>query len=74
VEFGFFCRILFLKVCLMVCLQVEGCNCAGWKSLTTGRNFLFPPSNASTSDNQMENLNEPCRNCSHTCGKKGLGI
>jgi len=55
---------------ILFVFQFEGCNCAGWKSLATGRNFLFPPSNAaaSTSDNQMDNLNEPCRNCSHTFG------
>lgn len=48
---------------------MDGCNCAGWKSLATGRNFLFPPSSTSAADNQMENLNEPCRNCQHTFGK-----
>ncbi|OXA60750.1 Histone acetyltransferase KAT2B [Folsomia candida] len=50
--------------------KVDGCNCAGWKSLATGRNFLFPPSSTSApTDNQFENLNEPCRNCQHTFEK-----
>ncbi|ODM93034.1 Histone acetyltransferase KAT2B [Orchesella cincta] len=59
-----------LRLATHAACKMDGCSCAGWKSLNAGRNFLFPSNNTGAPpENQLENPNEPCRNCNHSLEK-----